>query len=498
VRLRQTIFFVLLLTLLAGLSTVAPAQNAERTLQLDATVERTLECATAYIAVEYEKPNTGRRYIESGTAFFVTPTCLITNYHVIAPAVTSTDATTTVRLFSGTKESRVFPGKVLKFDTRADLALVQAVGDDLPAVTPLRIHPDLPGKQTEVFAFGFPLGTMLDRSLNGPNVCLRRGYVSRLINDGKSIEADLNIDKGISGGPLVDEEGVVRGVVRAMTGSDYNQNFAAISVASPVLLGFCQTNGIQVTLRGGQVLQPGTQPVPRVSQDFEPAPRPRAGRAVDALRAFFAVGSALRLSALVPTILVKRDVDYTPDLRQSSRNNADLVLTNLQRVQAPAELIKRARDLSALLGRAQSHPSEASEKSLGLERACDEWMTSAAEDQKLNYDLGAWLTELSLGLLDLKEGRDSRACANFLRSAQDADATAEIVAVLTRIQGNLDLLAKQDNEDRRREVGKDADRLIGIGYLATNSSGQNSSPKPNPESPKHYNSSPRNPLRYPL
>lgn len=483
-----------LVVVLLALATAAQAQPAERTLQLDAALEKSIEDATAYIAVEYTKPNTTRTYIESGTAFFVTPTQLITNYHVVESALTIDGAQMQVRLFSGTRESRTFVACVLKYDSGVDLALVGLQGADLPAIKPLQIAPDLPGRQTEVFAFGFPLGTMLDRSVNGPNVSLRRGYVSRLINDGRSIEADLNIDKGISGGPLVDGDGVVRGVVRAMAGSDYNHSFAAIAVASPVLLTFCQSSGVTVTLRGGQPLAPGTQ----AAQGLEPAPRARAGFAEDVLRAYFTVGSALRLSALVPGILVKQSLDYTPDLRQSSRNNADLVLSNLRRIQAPAELLQRAQELSRLLGQSKSRPAETREKSVVLEEACDAWTAQQAEDEKLNYDLGAWVTELSLGLLDIKEGRDARSCAYFLQAARQQGAIPEVTEILGRIQTNLEALARQDTDPVRREVSKDADRLIGIGYLATTASGQNAAPKSNPTAPKRYNGPGSNPIRYPL
>jgi hypothetical protein len=483
-----------LAALLVCWAAAASAQPAERAQQLDTAVETGIENATAYIAIEYDKPNSTRHYIESGTGFFVTPTCLITNYHVIAAALTAPTARTSVRVFSGTRDSRLFEGQVLKYDSRADLALVGLKGANLPAVKPLQIHPDLPGKQTQVFAFGFPLGTMLDRSANGPNVCLRRGYVSRLIDDGRSIEADLNIDKGISGGPLVDEQGVVRGVVRAMAGSDYNRNFAALAVSSPVLLRFCQGAGVAVTLRGGELLAPG---VPQAAQGPEPAPRPRASLSEDVLRAYFAVGSALRLSALVPTILAREKQDYTPGLKQSSVNNADLVLANLQRIQAPSELIHRARELSRLLGQSKSRPGEVSERSVVLEQACDEWAATVETYEKLNYDLGAWLTELSLGLLDIKGGRDARACETFLQAAQAQNAIAEVLVLLKSIQTNLAALAKQDTDAVRRAIGKDADRLIGIGYLATTTSGHNSAPKSSPATPKRYNT-PHNPIGYPL
>jgi len=482
------------LPLLAGAAVAAPA--GERALQLDAQVEAGLEQAVAYVAVEYQKPNSTRRCVESGTGFFVTPTHLITNHHVVAAAVQDRSADLTVRIFSGTRDARVLPVEIVRTDAKADLALLR-VTCDLPAIKPVRIHPDLPGKQSEVYAFGFPLGTMLDRSLNGPNVCLRRGYVSRTINDGKGIECDLNIDKGLSGGPLVDDQGTVRGVVRAMAGSDFNQGFAALAVSSPVLLDFCQASGVAITLADGKLLEPSQQPVtPPTTPVDEPAPRPRVAEAEDTLRSFFAIGAALRLSALVPGILTLEKADYTPDLRQTSRGNADLALANLRRVEAPSELVQRARELSLLLTDAQTQPATAREKSAVLEEACDEWTRDLPDDERLNYDLAAWLTELSLGVLDAETHKDSRFCVFFLSEARRAEATAEIIEILTRLQEKLATYEKTRTDELRRAIGKEADRLIGIGVLATINSGRNPIEKAPTEPPDQ--SSPRNPIRYPL
>lgn len=296
-----------LLMVLFMAAAVQAQQPVERTLRLEETLEFGVEHAVAYVAVEYSKPNSPRRYLESGTGFFVAANNLVTNHHVVAHALTDANAQIKVRIFSGTEKARFYPATIIKTDPRIDLALLSVQGD-LPPIQPVQIAPDLPRRQTGVFAFGFPLGTMLDKSVNGPNVCLRRGYVSRIINDGGTVESDLNIDKGISGGPLVDEQGVVRGVVRAMAGSDFNKNFAAISVSSPVLLNFCSQAGTRVTLRGGQVVEPGTRVTALPVGQRELDPRPAAGLASteSILRMYSALEAALRLSTLVPRILLSQ------------------------------------------------------------------------------------------------------------------------------------------------------------------------------------------------
>ncbi|MGE5531268.1 MAG: S1 family peptidase [Bacteroidota bacterium] len=475
---RRTVPAVLAaLVALLVLTAAVHAQTADRALPLDEQVEKKVEQAVAFVSMEYQKPNSNRRYIESGSGFFVAPGYVITNHHVVAEGLQAASADLKIRIFSGTNDSRFFPAEVVKTDPQADLAMLHVIGD-LPAIQPVQIDCNLPGKQTEVFGFGFPLGTMLDRSRLGPNVCLRRGYVSRMINDGTNIEADMNIDKGISGGPLVDENGMVRGVIKAMAGSEYNKAYAGISVASPVLLNFCQSVGVRVTLRDGTVTEPGTGTTMPTKVGMEPAPRPRAGFAEDVLRVFFTVGSALRLSALVPQMLVSENSAYTSDLRQTSRNHADLVIAGLKKTEAPEELVVRARELALLISQSQTEPKIVGEKATVLEQACDEWVTVAQAEEKLNYDLGAWLTELSLGLLDIKQGKDLRACAYFLREAEGQEAKDEIVSILKRLQSNLTSLKAKENEAIRREITRDADRLIGIGYLPTRNDGLNTLSKP--------------------
>ena len=460
-----------------ALTAAVQAQPADREVQLDEQLEQKIEQAVAYVAVEYQKPGSSRRYIESGSGFFVATGYLITNNHVVAEGLQSGNADIKIRVFSGSSTSRVFPAQVVKTDPQADLALLHVSGD-LPAIEPVQLDPGVPAKQSPVFAFGYPLGTMLDRSKNGPNVCLRRGYVSRMINDGTNIEADMNIDKGISGGPLVNERGMVCGVVRAMAGSDYNKAYAGISVASPLLLNFCTGAGCSITLSGGKVVEPGSPVSMPTTVGAEPAPRPRAGFAEDVLRGFFTVGSALRLSTLVPQMLVQEGASYSPNIRQSSRGNADIVLVNLRKLQAPDELITRAIELTAMVSRPGAGPLLVSEKSTVLEQACDEWVAEARDEEKLNYDLGAWLTELSLGVLDVTSGKDLRICQYFIGEATQVGATDGIMTVMNRLQATLTALTLRDNNDQRRLVTRDAERLIGIGFLATAGGGLNPLPKP--------------------
>lgn len=93
----------------------------------------------------------------------------------------------------------------------ADLAIVRIEQDDTSETA--RLAPDNPGRGDRLRAFGYPRG--------GP-LTVTRGrvddYVSdpRLGNLGKVMRADLEIQPGNSGGPALDDEDRVVGVVYAI------------------------------------------------------------------------------------------------------------------------------------------------------------------------------------------------------------------------------------------------------------------------------------------
>jgi hypothetical protein len=435
----------------------------------------------AYVSVVFQKPESTEVFAESGTAFFVNDTILVTNQHVIASALTARMARIEVRLASGTPQARVLPVDVLKHDATVDLALLR-VREPVPGLQPLRIAPEAPGRQTQVYAFGFPLGTMLDKSADGPNVSLRRGYVSRLLDDGKLIEADVNIDKGVSGGPLVDSEGVLRGVVRSLAGSDYNRMYAGIAISSPVLIGFCRDSGCPVTLRGGQIVAANMPLPPPLDLALQARPRPRPELGEDALRAYFSLGACLRLSTLGPRLLVQQQAGYSDDVLRTSRTNLGNVTTGLAKVSAPASLRHEAEELVALLQPGSSaQPDQLLARADELEKTCDLWLGEAGAEERLNYDLGAWLTELSVGLIVPEQ--DLPAADRFAQEALDCGASEEVQKQLQGVQEGLRSLQQADSEEVRRSLRRDADRLIAVGFLATAGGGLSPGAKPEEAAP---------------
>jgi serine protease Do len=106
-----------------------------------------------------------------------------------------------------THDGKTFQGRVVRISRKHDVALV-SVGTLVAArpCLPLESAPQTPG--TDVYAIGSPGGEQLGFSLS-------RGIVSglRTIGDVPLIQTDASLSPGNSGGPLVDRQGRVVGVV---------------------------------------------------------------------------------------------------------------------------------------------------------------------------------------------------------------------------------------------------------------------------------------------
>jgi hypothetical protein len=151
----------------------------------------------------------------TGTAFCVHPSGLfVTNEHVVrgGPAGKGVKLV----LEAGLKGQRVLDARVVRTDPANDLALVRVDGEkDLPA---LPVGPsDGVTELAEVIAFGFPFGTALSADQKDyPSVSVNVCAVSALRHKGGKLDrVDLNgaVNPGQSGGPLLDQDGKVVGVI---------------------------------------------------------------------------------------------------------------------------------------------------------------------------------------------------------------------------------------------------------------------------------------------
>jgi S1-C subfamily serine protease len=124
---------------------------------------------------------------------------IVTNYHVVAPAVLFPRQ---YRLEYLASDGRTGPLRVLAIDVRNDLAVVAAEDLALPA---LRLRTEIPAQGERAWSVGFPLNLGLT---------ITEGVANGLVES--SIEQRIHytgaINGGMSGGPALDRRGRVYGV----------------------------------------------------------------------------------------------------------------------------------------------------------------------------------------------------------------------------------------------------------------------------------------------
>jgi S1-C subfamily serine protease len=130
----------------------------------------------------------------SGAGFVVDERLVLTAAHVAPVGAVG------VRFASGDRY-----GSVVSVDRARDVALIEL--DEDAGVATLALAPEPPRIGSEVFALGAPLGS--------PSVS--RGIVSARLGDGgvDRVQTDAAVNPGNSGGPLLDEDGAVVGLVIA-------------------------------------------------------------------------------------------------------------------------------------------------------------------------------------------------------------------------------------------------------------------------------------------
>jgi S1-C subfamily serine protease len=148
-----------------------------------------------------------------GSAFCVHSSGLfVTNQHVVSGGAVD------LVLDPGLKTEKVLAGKVVREDKELDLALVSVEGAKDLAALALGSDEKLT-ELTEVIAFGFPFGANLAPDKKEyPAVSINAGSITALRRkDGElhRIQVDAVLNPGNSGGPVLDRNGKVIGVVVA-------------------------------------------------------------------------------------------------------------------------------------------------------------------------------------------------------------------------------------------------------------------------------------------
>ncbi len=176
----------------------------------------------------------------SGTAFAVAPGLLVTNQHVIA------DCRSIEAVVADARRS----GSIVDADKQIDLALLRVSG--LTGETARLRRGGNIRLGEAVYVFGFPLVGALSSSGN-----FTSGLVSALrgLNDAPgALQITAPVQPGNSGGPLIDNSGLVIGVVRAkldairaaMATGDIPQN-VNFAISREVLVQFLRKNKVSFT-----------------------------------------------------------------------------------------------------------------------------------------------------------------------------------------------------------------------------------------------------------
>jgi S1-C subfamily serine protease len=170
-----------------------------------------------------------------GSAFFVDASGLmITNYHVIASEVDPTyEGYSRMYIRLGDSTSPRIPAKVIGWDKAMDLALIKA--EITPEYVFSLVDWVIPQVGDTVLAIGSPAG--LEKTVT-------RGIVSalgrRLLQIGDVIQIDAAVNHGNSGGPVVDTDGRLVGIVIAGVEQFDGLNFAVpaerLAAALPAMI----------------------------------------------------------------------------------------------------------------------------------------------------------------------------------------------------------------------------------------------------------------------
>jgi S1-C subfamily serine protease len=199
---------------------------------------------------ENSKPSEGQRSGSSGTGFFVsTDGYVVTNAHVV-------DGCSNPQLISGLAPP--VSARVLAADTANDLALLK--GDLMSnRAASLRVGVKV---GEGIAAFGYPLVGLL--STSGNFTVGNVSAITGLGDDTRYLQISAPVQPGNSGGPVLDQNGNVVGVVvskldaikiaAAINDVAQNVNFA---IKATVLTNFLDASGVSYTTAGvGQPLQP--------------------------------------------------------------------------------------------------------------------------------------------------------------------------------------------------------------------------------------------------
>ena len=218
----------------------AKKQKEEQERIAQAKKKKEEDARTAQAKKKKEEQEKAKLYvIGSGTGFFVSSEGhVVSNDHVVGIC----------RSVAAKIDGKIINFNVISTDTVNDLGLIKG---DYKSKKFLSIKTDGAEFGEDIVAFGYPLSDDLSDSVK-----LTRGIVSSLSGPGNNyseIQIDAAIQKGNSGGPVMNMDGQVVGVASSGLSKLYileknefipeNINFA---VAAPTLSNFLKANGVSI------------------------------------------------------------------------------------------------------------------------------------------------------------------------------------------------------------------------------------------------------------
>lgn len=173
----------------------------------------------------------------NGSGFFVTDGGIVlTNWHIVAgrssgaaePGETAVHVSSLEAVvFAGTSRELTLAAQLISSDREADLALLHVRHRPLAR---LELSPE-PARLTQaLWAIGFPFGEELAAGTRCPEPTISTGHVTSLRHDDDGqtvvVQTDVALNPGNSGGPLLDADGRVLGVIWAGIRRADSTNFA--------------------------------------------------------------------------------------------------------------------------------------------------------------------------------------------------------------------------------------------------------------------------------
>ena len=188
-----------------GICSCSSPQATKPAAAPSASVAGPLQIASnSTVRVVGDAKECGRR--ESGSGFVIAPELIATNAHVVAGVDSP--------MVDGPVTTKALTGTVVYFDEKLDTALVKVPGLNLPALNiGEQLSPAATGK-----IIGYPEGNSqvtVDSSITRIFKATTTDIYNKVNVTRDLYEVAAAINHGNSGGPLVDDQGIVHGMVFA-------------------------------------------------------------------------------------------------------------------------------------------------------------------------------------------------------------------------------------------------------------------------------------------